>query len=158
MIWALPSTATPTAACWWTKKGEDHRRRQGHGRLRLRAEAPGKLSGNTVVATVMSNLGLHEYCRENGLDLVCTAVGDRHVLERMLADGFAIGGEQSGHTIFRAYATTGDGELTALQFLQTSPPQRRSLPGWPPAAPSIPRSSSTWMCPTRPVSRAHHGR
>lgn len=79
----------------------------------------GKLSGNTVVATVMSNLGLHEYCRENGLDLVCTAVGDRHVLERMLADGFAIGGEQSGHTIFRAYATTGDGELTALQFLQT---------------------------------------
>ena len=52
----------------------------------------GKLSGNTVVATVMSNLGLHEYCRENGLDLVCTAVGDRHVLERMLADGFAIGG------------------------------------------------------------------
>lgn len=59
----------------------------------------GKLSGNTVVATVMSNLGLHEYCRENGLDLVCTAVGDRHVLERMLADGFAIGGEQSGHTI-----------------------------------------------------------
>mgnify|MGYP000832636641 CR=1 FL=1 len=78
----------------------------------------GKLSGNTVVATVMSNLGLHEYCRENGLDLVCTAVGDRHVLERMLADGFAIGGEQSGHTIFRAYATTGDGELTALQFLQ----------------------------------------
>ena len=73
----------------------------------------GKLSGNTVVATVMSNLGLHEYCQENGLDLVCTAVGDRHVLERMLADGFAIGGEQSGHTIFRAYATTGDGELTA---------------------------------------------
>ena len=79
----------------------------------------GKLSGNTVVATVMSNLGLHEYCQENGLDLVGTAVGDRHVLEKMLECGFAIGGEQSGHTIFRAYATTGDGELTALQFLQT---------------------------------------
>lgn len=82
-------------------------------------KSQGKLSGNTVVATVMSNLGLHEYCRENGLELVCTAVGDRHVLEKMLTCDYAIGGEQSGHTIFRDYATTGDGELTALQFLQT---------------------------------------
>ena len=90
----------------------------------------GKLSGNTVVATVMSNLGLHEYCRENGLDLVCTAVGDRHVLERMLADGFAIGGEQSGHT--------GDGELTALQFLQTL---RRS---------GVPASQLAARCPQYP--------
>ena len=78
----------------------------------------GKLSGNAIVATVMSNLGLHEYCRKEGIELVCTAVGDRHVLEKMLECGCAIGGEQSGHTIFREYATTGDGELTALQFLQ----------------------------------------
>ena len=78
----------------------------------------GKLSGNAIVATVMSNLGLHEFCRNNGMDLICTAVGDRHVLEKMLECGYDIGGEQSGHTIFRAYATTGDGELTALQFLQ----------------------------------------
>ena len=78
----------------------------------------GKLSGNAIVATVMSNLGLHEFCRNNGLDLICTAVGDRHVLEKMLECGYDIGGEQSGHTIFRAFATTGDGELTALQFLQ----------------------------------------
>ena len=78
----------------------------------------GKLSGNAIVATVMSNLGLHEYCRKEGIELVCTAVGDRHVLEKMLECGYAIGGEQSGHTIFREYATTGDGELTALQFLQ----------------------------------------
>ncbi len=78
----------------------------------------GKLTGNTIVATVMSNLGLHEFCRNNGIDLVCTAVGDRNVLEKMLECDYAIGGEQSGHTIFRAYATTGDGELTALQFLQ----------------------------------------
>ena len=98
----------------------------------------GRLSGNTVVATVMSNLGLHEYCRENGLDLVCTAVGDRHVLEKMLADGFAIGGEQSGHTIFREYATTGDGELTALQFLQTL---RRS---------GVPASRLAARCPQYP--------
>lgn len=114
----------------------------------------GKLSGNTVVATVMSNLGLHEYCRENGLDLVCTAVGDRHVLERMLADGFAIGGEQSGHTIFRAYATTGDGELTALQFCRPSAAAASPPPSWPPAAPSIPRSSSMWRSPTPPESRS----
>ena len=78
----------------------------------------GKLSGNAIVATVMSNLGLHEYCRKEGIELVCTAVGDHHVLEKMLECGYAIGGEQSGHTIFREYATTGDGELTALQFLQ----------------------------------------
>ena len=78
----------------------------------------GELTGNTIVATVMSNLGLHEFCRNNGIDLVCTAVGDRNVLEKMVECDYAIGGEQSGHTIFRAYATTGDGELTALQFLQ----------------------------------------
>ena len=84
--------------------------------MKMREE--GKLSGNAIVATVMSNLGLHEFCRNNGIDLVCTAVGDRHVLEKMLECGYAIGGEQSGHTIFLEYATTGDGELTALQFLQ----------------------------------------
>lgn len=78
----------------------------------------GKLKGNTIVATVMSNLGLHEFCRNNGIDLVCTAVGDRNVLEKMVECDYAIGGEQSGHTIFREYATTGDGQLTALQFLQ----------------------------------------
>ena len=69
----------------------------------------GKLSGNAIVATVMSNLGLHEFCRNHGIDLVCTDVGDRHVLEKMIECGYAIGGEQSGHTIFRDYATTGEG-------------------------------------------------
>jgi len=78
----------------------------------------GKLTNNAVVATVMSNLGLHEFCRNEHIDLVCTAVGDRHVLEKMVECDYAIGGEQSGHMIFREYATTGDGELTALQFLK----------------------------------------
>ncbi|MCI2056658.1 MAG: phosphoglucosamine mutase [Oscillibacter sp.] len=78
----------------------------------------GKLNGNTIVATVMSNLGLHEFCRNSGIDLVCTNVGDRNVLEKMLANDFRIGGEQSGHTIFTELETTGDGEVTALQFLQ----------------------------------------
>ena len=78
----------------------------------------GSLNGNAIVATVMSNLGLHEFCRKGHFLLVCTDVGDRHVLEKMIECGYMIGGEQSGHTIFREYATTGDGELTALQFIQ----------------------------------------
>ena len=98
----------------------------------------GSLNGNAIVATVMSNLGLHEFCRKGDFLLVCTDVGDRHVLEKMLADGFAIGGEQSGHTIFREYATTGDGELTALQFLQTL---RRS---------GVPASRLAARCPQYP--------
>lgn len=78
----------------------------------------GRLTGNTIVATVMSNLGLHEFCRKNGIDLVCTNVGDRNVLEKMVECGYKLGGEQSGHMIFTDYATTGDGQLSALQFLQ----------------------------------------
>ena len=65
----------------------------------------------------MSNLGLHRFCQEHGVALFCTSVGDRNVLEKMEESGYVIGGEQSGHTIFRRYATTGDGQLTALQFL-----------------------------------------
>ena len=78
----------------------------------------GTLTGRTIVGTVMSNLGLHEFCNKNNIRLVCTPVGDRNVLEKMLEHGYRIGGEQSGHTIFTDYATTGDGQLTALQFLQ----------------------------------------
>ena len=78
----------------------------------------GSLNGDAIVATVMSNLGLHEFCRKGDYNLVCTDVGDRHVLEKMIECGYMIGGEQSGHTIFREFATTGDGELTALQFIQ----------------------------------------
>lgn len=77
----------------------------------------GQLPGDTVVATVMSNLGLHVFAREHGLKLECTSVGDRNVLERMQEKGYALGGEQSGHMIFLDYATTGDGQLTALQVL-----------------------------------------
>ena len=78
----------------------------------------GRLPGNTIVATVMSNIGLHRFLAENGMQAVCTDVGDRNVLERMLKDGVILGGEQSGHTIFLEHATTGDGQLTALQFLR----------------------------------------
>ena len=77
----------------------------------------GELPGNAVVTTVMSNLGLHVFCREHGIQLLCTDVGDRNVLEKMEECGYVLGGEQSGHMIFRRYATTGDGQLTALQLL-----------------------------------------
>ena len=86
--------------------------------LAMTMKEKGRLDGDTAVVTVMSNLGLHEFCRNEQIELVCTAVGDRHVLEKMLECDYAIGGEQSGHMIFREYATTGDGELTALQFLK----------------------------------------
>jgi phosphoglucosamine mutase len=77
----------------------------------------GGLPGGVVVSTVMANLGLREAMRSHGLELVETKVGDRYVLEEMLARGAALGGEQSGHVIFREHATTGDGLLTAVRFL-----------------------------------------
>lgn len=77
----------------------------------------GKLAHNTVVATVMSNFGMHAFAKENDINLVCTSVGDRYVLEEMLKCGYIIGGEQSGHIIFKNYAQTGDGQLTAVQVL-----------------------------------------
>lgn len=78
----------------------------------------GRLAAGTVVMTVMSNIGLHRFCRERQIGFECTQVGDRYVLERMLENGYRLGGEQSGHVIFLDYATTGDGQLTALQVLR----------------------------------------
>ena len=79
--------------------------------------ARGALRGGGVVATVMSNLGLERYLHSQGLTLERTKVGDRHVLEKMKADGFNVGGEQSGHMILLDHATTGDGTIAALQVL-----------------------------------------
>ena len=87
----------------------------------------GMLKGDTIVATVMSNIGLRLFTKENGLNFIATDVGDRNVLERMLADGYNLGGEQSGHMIFLDHATTGDGELTALQLLQCVSKSGKSL-------------------------------
>ncbi|MDP2409790.1 MAG: phosphoglucosamine mutase [Pseudolabrys sp.] len=77
----------------------------------------GRLQGNGVVSTVMSNLGLERYLQSIDLDLIRTPVGDRYVLERMRADGYNVGGEQSGHIIMSDYTTTGDGFVAALQVL-----------------------------------------
>jgi phosphoglucosamine mutase len=85
----------------------------------------GRLRGGGVVATVMSNLGLERYLTGQGLTLERTAVGDRHVLERMRSGGFNVGGEQSGHMILSDYATTGDGLVAALQLLAELVRQQR---------------------------------
>ena len=78
----------------------------------------GRLPGNGFVATVMSNLGLRKYCQESGMELKTCPVGDRNVLEAMVENGMVLGGEQSGHVIFLDHMPTGDGQLTALKFLQ----------------------------------------
>lgn len=78
----------------------------------------GKLPKNTVVATVMSNLGLDLFAREHGIDIQKTKVGDRYVLENMLENGFSIGGEQSGHIILTEHNTTGDGPLTGIMLCE----------------------------------------
>jgi phosphoglucosamine mutase len=77
-----------------------------------------KLSKNTIVATVMSNLGLHKYAEKNGLKLEQTQVGDRYVLEKMLKEDYNLGGEQSGHIILLDYNPTGDGILTSVMLIQ----------------------------------------
>lgn len=77
----------------------------------------GKLARNTVVGTIMTNMGFSKFCEANGIRFESTKVGDRYVLEEMIMEEYNFGGEQSGHVIFRDFATTGDGQLTAIQLL-----------------------------------------
>ncbi len=86
--------------------------------LALGLKEQGKLNQNLLVATVMSNLGLFAAMKAAGISVITTPVGDRYVLEKMLESDYSLGGEQSGHVILREYASTGDGILTALAFLQ----------------------------------------
>ena len=81
-------------------------------------KSKGKLKNDTLVATVMSNLGLKKYCASNGIKFEETTVGDRYVLEKMLKNGYNLGGEQSGHIIFLDYNPTGDGILTSLMLIK----------------------------------------
>ncbi|HEY6567168.1 MAG TPA: phosphoglucosamine mutase [Actinomycetota bacterium] len=87
----------------------------------------GSLAENTVVTTVMANLGFHHAMREAGIDVVSAKVGDRYVLEDMLRTGAMLGGEQSGHVIFHEQATTGDGLLTAVRFLSLASRTHRTV-------------------------------
>ncbi|MEU3753639.1 phosphoglucosamine mutase [Streptomyces olivoreticuli] len=95
--------------------------------LALAMREAGSLRKNTVVATVMSNLGFKLAMEREGVDLVQTAVGDRYVLEEMKAHGYALGGEQSGHVIVLDHATTGDGTLTGLMLAARVAATGRSL-------------------------------
>ncbi len=87
----------------------------------------GKLIGNKVVTTVMSNFGLYKALDEADIEYEKTAVGDKYVYENMSANGYRIGGEQSGHIIFRKYATTGDGILTAIKMMEVMLEKKKTL-------------------------------
>ena len=86
-----------------------------------------RLNKNTVVMTVMSNIGFFKFAEQQGIDVVATKVGDRYVLEEMRDKGYVIGGEQSGHIIYLEYASTGDGQLSAIQLLSSLKKSGKSL-------------------------------
>lgn len=87
----------------------------------------GRLNGNTVVTTVMSNMGLYKALEKAGIDYEQTAVGDKYVAENMLENNYSIGGEQSGHIIFSKYAATGDGILTSLMIMEACVEKKATL-------------------------------
>lgn len=87
----------------------------------------GRLNGNTVVTTVMSNMGLYKALEKEGIDYEQTAVGDKYVAENMLENNYSIGGEQSGHIIFSKYAATGDGILTSLMLMEACVEKKATL-------------------------------
>ncbi|MGN0665093.1 MAG: phosphoglucosamine mutase [Huintestinicola sp.] len=87
----------------------------------------GVLADNAAVVTVMTNMGFTVFAKNSGIKKITTKVGDRYILEQMLASGYNLGGEQSGHIIFRDYATTGDGQLTAIQLLSVMKRSGKSL-------------------------------
>ena len=93
----------------------------------LKLKEEGRLKQDTVVGTVMSNIGFHKALKDMGCRTETTAVGDRYVLEKMRKDGYSLGGEQSGHIIFLDYNTTGDGLLTAVQLLSIMKQQNKPL-------------------------------
>ena len=87
----------------------------------------GKLDGNHVVATIMSNLGLFKSLDQAGIEYEVTTVGDKYVNEAMVKNGYVVGGEQSGHIIFSKHATTGDGILTAIMLMEVIMEEKTSL-------------------------------
>ena len=92
-----------------------------------RMKQEGRLANDTAVVTVMSNIGFFKFAEQAGIHVEKTGVGDRYVLQNMLENGHLIGGEQSGHIILREYMTTGDGQLTAVQLLDTMKKDGRTL-------------------------------
>lgn len=136
------------------------------GILALHYAAQGRLTGRTVVATVMTNLGLEKYLRRHGIRLKRTTVGDRYVAQAMAQGGWILGGEQSGHLLLPRLAATGDGLLTALEVLTVLAASRRPLSalagGWkdfPQLLINIPvtrRPDLAGLAAVRPVLAAAH--
>ncbi|WP_435299419.1 phosphoglucosamine mutase [Timonella sp. A28] len=110
------------------------------GMLALAHAEAGTLKNNTLVTTVMSNLGLKLAMNERNIDTVQTAVGDRYVLEEMRRNGFSVGGEQSGHVLLSDYSTTGDGVLTALHLLSRLAEKRVKMSELASDIPSLPQT------------------
>lgn len=97
------------------------------GTLAVHLKKEGTLNSDTVISTVMSNLGLEHYLLKHGIKLIRTAVGDRYVVDKMRENGYNFGGEQSGHIVFFDYNTTGDGPITAIQALHLVKKSGKSL-------------------------------
>ena len=95
--------------------------------LAMNMKRKGELKGDKVVTTVMSNMGFENYLNSNGIELIRANVGDRYVLEQMIANDAVIGGEQSGHIIMLKYATTGDGVLTSLKLVEALRDEKKYL-------------------------------
>ncbi len=95
--------------------------------LALHLKKEGRLAGNTVVGTIMTNYGFTKFCEREDIRYIAAKVGDRYVLEMLNQEGYVFGGEQSGHIIFREFATTGDGQLTAVQLLSHLKNAKRPL-------------------------------
>ena len=112
-----PTTATPTAAWPSTPSGRIIDGDAIMVVLALAMREAGELASDTLVATVMSNLGLHLAMRAAGVEVRTTGVGDRYVLEELRAGEYSLGGEQSGHIVMPAFGTTGDGIVTGLRLM-----------------------------------------
>ena len=110
------------------------------GILAIGLKELGELRANTLVTTVMSNLGLTQAMEKYGIKTVQTAVGDRYVLERMIADGYALGGEQSGHVLMLDHGTTGDGVQTALHLMKRMADAKRTLADLAAEIPQLPQA------------------
>ena len=91
------------------------------------SQGAGRLKDDTVVTTVMSNLGLYKSLEREGMKYEQTAVGDKYVAENMMENGYSLGGEQSGHIIFSRYAATGDGILTSLMVMEACVEKKATL-------------------------------
>ena len=125
--------------------------------LALAMRDAGTLTDDTLVATVMSNLGLQIAMREAGITLVEAKVGDRYVLEELRARGLALGGEQSGHVVIPAYATTGDGVLTGLRLLARMAQTGSRWPSWPRVVTRLPQVLINVRVADKAVARARRG-